>query len=319
MSFKKVIQTIKANKTFVVATHVGPDPDALGSQMAMAMYLKALGKKVTCVGDDVVPERFQFLPGVKSIKAYSERMKIKPDVMLIMDCGDRERAGHVQNLIGDNTIVINIDHHITNDNFGDINLVNPKSSSTCELLYELLTYDKAKLTDNMALHLYAGIMTDTGSFRFENTTSKTHIIAAALRKYSFSATKLYKQLYESIPLNDVQAFTKVINGFEALYQKRVACVRLPKRIVRKFSQDFDLRDTIFKFLRSINGIEVFIIFTEVSSKKTRINFRSSGRVDVAKIANKFDGGGHKNASGGTIACGMEEARKKVLKEIKKVL
>ena len=319
MNFKKVLQTIKKNKVFAVATHVGPDPDALGSQMAMAMYLKSIGKKVICLSDDVVPERYRFLPGVKSIKPYSSKIKVKPDVIVILDCGDRARTGKVEKIIGENTTVINIDHHITNDNFGDINLVDPKASSTCELLYELLAYDKFKITENMALHLYAGIMTDTGSFRFENTTSKTHNIAAELRKFNFSATKLYRQLYESIPLNDIQAFTKVINGFEALYQKRVACVNLPKRIVSKFSQDFDLRDTIFKFLRSINGIEVFIIFTEVSSKKTRVNFRSSGRINVAKMANKFNGGGHKNASGGFVDCGLAEAKKKVLKEIKKVL
>ncbi|MFT5170232.1 MAG: phosphoesterase RecJ-like protein [Candidatus Omnitrophota bacterium] len=319
MTYKKILQTIKKHKSFIVVTHVGPDPDALGSQMAMALFLESLGKEVVCVGELVVPERYQFLPGVKSIRPYSEDMNLSFDAAVILDCGDRNRIGKIENLIKDDTCLINIDHHITNDNFGTVNIVDPTASSTCEMLCEFFDIARHKITDTQALHLYAGIMTDTGCFRFENTTSKTHLIASKLVEYNFSPTNLYKELYESIPLRDVQEFTKVINNFEAFYEKRVACVLLPKKIVKKFSEEFDLRDTIFKFLRSIQGIEVFLILTEVSSDKTRINFRSSGRVDVAKLANKFKGGGHKNASGGVMLTDIDEARKAVLKEIKKVL
>lgn len=318
MNSKKIIQTIQKYNNFLILSHVNPDPDALCSQLAVLAYLKSIGKKATAVVEAKIPERFLFFPGARSVKVLSERMKASYDCVIILDCGDRARCGKSERLIGD-AHVINIDHHITNKDFGYLNWVDSKASSTCEMIFTLLAEVKFKLTNAMALNLYAGIMTDTGSFRFENTTPKTHAIAAQLRVYKFSATDLYRRLYESIPLSDVLYFTKVINGFEALYQNRVACVRLPKRVVDKFSENFDLRDAIFKFLRSIDGMEVFIILTEKSKKCTRVNFRSSGRVNVAKIANQFSGGGHKNASGGVIEGDIAYARTEVLKVVKKVI
>ena len=318
MNFKQVIQTIQENNSFVVVTHVGPDPDAICSQMSMAYYLKSLGKKYICVSEDPIPERYCFFPGVKSIKPIHSQSHIKFDVAIILDCGDLSRIGRAKDMIAEETSVINIDHHITNDNFGNINVVDPKSSSTCEMIFDFLRYAKVSLNDDVAFNLYAGIMTDTGSFRYENTTAKTHEVVANLRTYNFLANKLYQRLYESIPLNDIKAFTKVINGVEIYCQKRVACVSLDKKSVRKFSENFDLRDTIFKFLRSIQEVEVFVILTEIKVTETRINFRSSGEIDVARLANDFSGGGHKNASGGRLNRGIDVTKRKVLNEIRKI-
>lgn len=318
MNFNKIIQTIQKHNNFLVLSHIGPDPDALCSQLAMLTYLKSIGKKATAVVEAELPERFLFFPGAKSVKVLSERMKPKYDCVIILDCGDRSRCGETLRL-AQNAYVINIDHHITNKKFGDLDWVDPQASSTCEMIFSLLEHAKVKLTNAMALNLYAGIMTDTGSFRFENTTSKTHAVASRLREYKFSATDLYRRLYESIPLSDVQYFTKVINGFETLYHNRVACVQLPKRVIDKFSENFDLRDAIFKFLRSIDDMDVFVILTEKSKQCTRVNFRSSGRVDVAKIANQFNGGGHKNASGGSVEGNIAYARTEVLKAIRKAI
>lgn len=319
MNYKKIIQTIKKHKTFLISAHVNPDPDALCSEIALAIYLRSLGKTADIVNEEAIPGRFKFLPHSNWVKRYSDKKHASYDVAIILDCGDLSRVGKVQKLISPQTIVINIDHHITNDYFGRIHCVVHKASSTAEILFELLSAAKFKLTDNAAMHLYTGIMTDTGSFRYENTSPRTFEIAAQLKRYGFSADKIYRQIYESIPANDIKEFTKIIKQFHSEFDGRAAYVYLQKDVLSKFSQEFDLRDTIFKFLRAIKGVDVIVIFTEVAKNKTRINFRSFGKVDVAKIAHSFNGGGHKNASGGLIAKNMKDAQKVVLKAIKKVL
>ena len=319
MSMKSIIQTIKKNKRFLISTHVNPDPDALCSELALAIFLRSLGKTVSIVNHQAVPSRFHFLPGVLSIKNYWKNRKVNYDVAIIVDCGDLNRIGKVQDLIQKDKGLINIDHHITNDMFGKINLVQPNASSTCEVLYELLSKAGCVFTKNLAIHLYMGIMTDTGSFRYENTTARTHAIVGELMKFKFSVPTLHRKLYETITFNDLKEFTQVISHFDVYFNKKVACVELRKKVLSKFSGEFDLRDTIFKFLRSIKDVEVFVIFTEAGRNLTRVNLRSSSTFDVAKLANSFGGGGHRRASGCAVDKNIVQSRKVILKSIRKAL
>jgi phosphoesterase RecJ-like protein len=316
---KKIIQILKKNKIFLISAHVGPDPDAICSELALALYLKSIGKKVRIVNEAPLPERFSFLPRTNLVNSLENTSKFKYDVAIILDCGDLDRIGKVKNLLDDSKPLINIDHHITNKGFGDCDCIWPKSSSTCEMLYDLLSQAKCKFTNDIALHLYAGIMTDTGSFKYDNTTDKTHKIAGELLKFKFSAYGLYRNLYERMNLKDIQLFSKVANSFKTVSRGKIIYVTLRKAQVEKFSEEFDLRDKIFQFLRSIVGVEVIVIFTESSKNKTRINFRSSGSADVARIAYQFNGGGHKKASGGIVDLPLLKAPLKVLKIVKKAL
>ena len=319
MSMKNVIEMIKKNDRFLISSHVNPDPDALCSELALGIFLRSIGKKVSIVNHQTVPGRFHFLPGVRGIKNYWKNRKVNYDVAIIVDCGDLNRIGKVQDLIQKDKVLINIDHHITNDLFGHINLVDPNASSTCEVLYELFLNSGCALSKSLAILLYTGIMTDTGSFRYENTTARTHAIAAVLMEFKFSASQLHRKLYETITFRDLKEFTNVISHFDMHFNKKVACVELRKKILSKFSGEFDLRDTIFKFLRSIKDVEVFVIFTEVGRSKTRVNLRSSSTFDVAKLASLFGGGGHCRASGCTVDQSIPQARKEVLKNIRKAL
>jgi len=319
MSMKKIIQTIKTNKRFLISTHVNPDPDALCSELALAIYLRALGKTVLIINDKATPSRYQFLSGIRSIKHYQRKKKVIYDVAVVVDCGELSRIGRVSQLLQNDKVLINIDHHITNDNFGKLNLVRPKASSTAEVLYDLLTTAKCSLNKNLAMHLYTGIMTDTGSFRHENTTARTHKIASELIKYKFSAPLLYKKIYETVSYSDLKQLTIIISRFDMFLHKRVACVSLTKKVLSKFSKGFDLRDTIFKFLRSMKGVDVVVILTEVERKKTRINLRSSDKFDVAKLAHQYHGGGHRRASGCVINDSVLQSRKNILNQIRKTL
>ena len=317
---KKIWEIIKKYDRFLVTTHVNPDPDALCSQLAVADFLKSKGKSSVLVSNAAVPKRFEFFPGTSRVKAYSSQLKSKFDAVIVVDCGDLSRIGKVQSMIDPKRDpIINIDHHITNDKFGRYNWIKPHASSTCEMLYELFKAAKCQFTNNIALHLYAGIMTDTGSFRFDNTTSYTHAVVSELRKFSFSADKLYQNLYESIPYRDIEAFSKVMVDFKPVLNKKVIVIELTKAKLAKFSKEFDLRDTIFKFLRGIKGLEVIVILTQVEPKKVRVNFRSNNKVNVAKIAHSFQGGGHRKAAGCLVEVNMTRARKLVLDKLRKEL
>ncbi len=312
---KNFLDLIRRSQTFLICAHVNPDPDAFASEISLAIYLESLGKKVHVIAEDLPSEHMGFMPGMRKIHALGRRNKIDYDVAIIMDCGDLGRIGKVQRLLKDDKPVVNIDHHVTNTYFGKLNYVDPKASSTSELIYELLKSWKAPLFRDIAYLIYIGIMTDTGSFRYTNTSSHTHMIIAELLKHDFLPQDAFKVVYENVPLVDLKYFTKVASEFDALYDGALICVDLPKRILNKFSRQFDLRDKIFGLLRSIKGVEVLIIFTEDGRSRTRVNFRSQGLVDVAKIAYFFNGGGHSKASGCVLECGMKLARRRVLKRV----
>ena len=214
---EKVLSALRKHKSFLVSTHVNPDPDALGSELSMAIFLRAMGKNVHIVNEEPAPRRLAFLPQARRIKGCAKSRNIVCDAAIILDCGELDRIGKAQKLISTEMFVINIDHHVTNDFFGDLNLVEPKASSTAEVLYLLFKEAGHALTKDLAFNLYVGLMTDTGSFRFENTTARTHAICADLMRFGFSVTDIYRKVYASIPYKDLKEFTKLISRFDVLY------------------------------------------------------------------------------------------------------
>ncbi len=319
MTTNNLISLIKKHKVFLLSTHQNPDPDALCSELACAHLLKALGKTVKIVNAEKLAHRFSFLHNKGWIQTYKPGQKVSYDAAIILDCGDLDRIDVVKSLIDPKKPLINIDHHITNTNFGTLNYVKPKGASTTEVLYEIIQAAKVSLNDQLAYHLYAGIMTDTGSFRYENTTPHTLRIVSHLREFKFSADQLYKDIYESAPAQDLQRAAQIIGNMDLLFSGKAIALSLYKKDMRKFSEDLDVRDTLFRFLRIIKGVETIVIFTEVDKNKTRVNFRSSKYVDVARIASLFGGGGHRRASGCVVNESVLKARAKVLNEIKKVI
>lgn len=320
MKLKKIISVLreKKNQKFLLSTHVRPDIDGLASALVLASYLGALKKKVTIFIDDDLPSMYEFLPGSSSVQKFKGQ-KIDYDVAVILDCGDFNRVGHVRKIINLAKTLINIDHHITNDFFGTVNYVAGKASSTSEIIFDLLTEAGFKFNKEIAMLLYAGILTDTGGFRYDNTTSRVHSIVSQLLRFKFSTSKLYNKIYESVPLDNIKLFTKVVNKFEVSHDGRVVCVELSQKILNKFSDDFDLRDKIFSFLRAIKGVEVIIILTESKKGLTRVNFRAQGNVDVSSLAANFGGGGHQKASGCAINSDIRTAKQKILSQIGSIL
>jgi len=318
MNSKVVLKAIKRNRVFLIATHMNPDIDGLASELAVALYLKSLKKKVSLVNADKVLAMYRFLPGIHLIKEFRGQ-SLDYDVAVILDCADFDRIGAVKKIIKKDKMLVNIDHHVTNNFFGDVNTVNTQASSTTEVIFDLLKDAKYRLSRPIALLLYLGIMTDTGSFRYDNTTSRTHWIVSQLMKFKFSVNQLYNRIYEIVPFHELKIFTRLINNFQMTHRGRVASIELPKTLLSRFSGEFDLREKIFTFLRAIKGVEVIIILTEGEKNSTRINFRSQGKVDVAKLASFYNGGGHKKASGCWVKGNLKKAKEEIFSRLNRVL
>ncbi len=318
-SYKQVLEIIRRHQKFLVASHHNPDADALASSLSMAMFLKAQGKQVQVFNEDECPQWLKFLPGTATLKRPGDIKKLDYDAAIVLDCGDLQRTGGVQQFIQKDKPLINIDHHVTNDRFGTLNVINPKASSTCEMMFDFLEVARHPLNKNLAILIYSGLMTDTGSFRFENTTSHSHAVAAKLMTFKFSAAEMYDRLYAGIPARDMKLFTDVLHKAQLLDGNRVFCMALSKKAVDQFSKSFDLRENLLTFLRSVEGIEVVVILTELGPKEVRVSLRSQNDFDAAAMAQQFDGGGHKKAAGCKIYEPLAQAQKTICAAIHKKL
>jgi len=304
VSLKSVVAAIKRNKRFLITAHVNLEGDALGSELAFLGLLKALGKEAVIVNEDPVPYGYDFLPGADKIIQYRENMENPGfDCFVALDCSNLKRCGEVYRLNNRGNPVINIDHHVSNDFFADINWVEPHLSSACEMVYLLYSNIGVPLNKAVALCLYAGLLTDTGSFRYSNTTSSVHMIAARLLEYGIDASDVYRRIYSSIPAQDIKLLAQILPKMKFSCGGKVVWFSVPGRILRKTKPVFDLSENILNFGRSVGGTEVVILFKENlgSKKEVRVNFRSDGKINVNIIAKIFGGGGHRTASACTVS------------------
>ncbi len=318
---KNIVRALRKYKRFIVTMHINPDPDALAAALALTIYLRSKGKKVRLVNQDKCPAWLGFVPKVSLYEQFETRKHaaFQAQAVIVLDCGDLERIGNVSQLIKPGVKVVNIDHHFTNERFGDINLVRDRYSSTSEILYDLLRSAGCRFTKELAVLLYLGILTDTGSFGFDCTTTHTHEVVSRLLRFNFSVSDIFGKAYETLPKRDLKPFLALLNRLELHYDDRVACLVLTKKDIETISGDFDLKDKVFNFLRAVQGLEVIVILTEQEVKRTRLNFRSRGVFDVASLAGKFGGGGHKKASGGFLDKGLAKSKAIVLSAIGKAL
>jgi bifunctional oligoribonuclease and PAP phosphatase NrnA len=321
MSIQKAIAFIRSHKSFLISSHTNMEGDALGSELGFYFLVKKLGKQATMVNEDGVPYGYEFLPALGKIRRFKERLNgLKFDCFVTVDCSDLKRTGEVYTLNVDHKPVLNIDHHISNSNFGQVNWVDPEASSASEMIYRLHKKMKVALDKNVALALYAGILTDTGSFRFSNTSSRTHEATAELLTYGIDVVAVYKDIYGSIPYSDLKLLTKILPNMKTALGGKIVWFEVSKQLLKKQKGIFfDLSETLLTFARTLKGLEVAVLFRENlgEGREVRVNFRSQGAIDVNKIANLFGGGGHKSASGCTIkGLSLTRVRKTVLNKIK---
>lgn len=314
--FRRVLKQIRKYNRFLLTSHINPEGDSVGSQLAFAHLLKAMGKKSYILNPHSLPSRYNFLPGSNKILTYL-KPGIRYDAICFLDCADAERTGNIYKMIDLSKPKINIDHHISNKRFGDINLVDARASSTAEILYILFKEAKIKIDKNTAACLYAGILTDTGSFNYSSVTSFTHRVISHLIKIGVKPEKIYKKIHEENSPAMMRLLGSALSIVELSKDKKLAWTQVTKDMLKRCKAGLRDAEDFVNFLRSIKGIQVAILFTEIGPRKIKVNLRSSDIVDVNKIASVFGGGGHQKASGCTIKGALSDVKKKVLSEVGK--
>lgn len=276
----------------LISAHVRPDPDAIGSVLAIREAVLQCGGTPMCIMEEECPARCKELFGADSIRLWREAMD-EPlfDVAIIVDCGNLERIGEVEKLIAKNARVANIDHHISNSRFGTLVLVDTDSAASGELLFNLFAAMNVTITASMATNLMAGVLTDTGRFRHTNTTPATLRVAASLVEAGASLSLLTERLYFTIPAQDIRSTSQILSSLELHAAGQISTMFV--------TRDFIVEDpdNLVDLGRAIEGVEVAVLFSEMSDELIRVSLRSRSRVNVSAIAESFGGGGHERAAG----------------------
>ncbi len=313
-----IVGAIKANKTFLLTTHLNPDGDGLGSELALAPVLKKMGKQVTIANHQGVPGLYRFLPGsgeVKDSVGPAERF----DVIIAFECPDRSRLGLPLDLATQAGQVINIDHHAFNENYGTLNWVEPKVSAVGEQAYRLILALGGRIDAAIAACLFTALYTDTGGFRYGNTTKESLAIAAELVGCGLKPEQVTTALLEQNPLSRVKLQGLALATLQTESDGKVAWVEVTVEMMKKSgAQDWET-ENIVDYPRSLATAQVGILFKEVGPAKVKVSLRSKGQVDTLEISKVFGGGGHPAASGCTVLGSLTEVRAKVLAEVKKHL
>jgi phosphoesterase RecJ-like protein len=319
MSIRTVKQAIKKFNEFLITSHINPEGDAIGSQIAIARLLRKLGKKSVMLDDSPVPNVLRFMKGSEDISKEMPR-DFNFQAIIILDSPDLARIGRVKEFIKKDSVIINIDHHISNVNFGKFNWVEPDFSSAGEMVYDLFKAFKAKIDLDDAIALYAAIMTDTGSFKYSNTVSKTHRIAAELVDIGVKPYEMHTKIYETSSIQDTNLLGEVLQTMKLTEDGKIAWLWVTKEMLKKTKASLEGTEGIINFARSIDGVEIAILFRETGTdERVKVSFRSKGNVDVNKLAGSFGGGGHPTASGCTVLGKPEDVEKKVLDIAKQIL
>lgn len=322
MSLSKAYEAIKKYNRFLITSHTNPEGDALGAQLGFYNLIKKLGKQAVIIDEDKIPYGYDFLDDNQLIRHLDKKSNNIPfDCFVALDCADLKRTGEVYKLNKNNKPILNIDHHISNSLFGDVNWIDAQASSCSEMIYRLYKKFRLPIDQGSALALYTGIMTDTGSFHYSNTTSFTFKAASQLVKSGINVAQVYRSTYENISCADVKLLLKLLPKIKFYNQGLIARFLIPKELLKNRKPSVDLGDLVLSFGRSVKGVEVVVLFKENLGKgnQIRVNLRSQGKVDVNKIAAYFGGGGHKTAAGCTLFGEIKKIEKKVITKIQQAV
>ncbi len=306
-----IAKELRDNKRFLLTTHVNPDGDAIGSLGALALVLEDLGKEVVAYCQDEIPGFLRFLP-------YSERIVREIpgpngfDVAVVLDCGELDRIGNAAEALQQVEKIIHIDHHSSSDDFGQLNLVRPECSSTAEILYEIFQAIPASLSSEAAENIYTAILTDTGSFRFANTTARALDIAAEMVALGVTPDKIASEVYDSMSPERLQLLALSLNTLTLRANGRLATMQVSRRMLEETKTSVMDTDGFVNYPRGINTAEMAIFFREMDSGKVNVSLRSRGGLNVAEFARNYEGGGHHNAAAFRAEGSLTEVVEEVL-------
>ncbi len=318
-NLKKIANVIEQNDNFVIISHINPDGDSVGSQLALYGILKKLlNKKVYIIDADPIPHIYEFLP-FSSAKKTKYSKKILFDIVIVLDCGDLKRAGKLPINIESAKTIINIDHHISNINFGHLNYVDYTASSTGELIFRLLKKLKLSPDKDIAMCLYSAIMTDTGGYKYENTTSGAFSSAAELVNCGIYPEKIAKKIYENNALCSMHLLGIALQTLTLKANGKISYMFVTQKMMQSTSAKGEHTEGFVNYTRTVEGVEIGIFFREAEDGFIKVSMRSKEFADTNKITGFFGGGGHKRASGCVIKGDLNSIIKKVIKKAEEEL
>ena len=310
----QIADALRAHERFVVMSHVRPDGDALGCTLAMALCLKQLGKQVVAWNEDGMLDKFRYLPGADLIQVPPAQPQ-EFDVAIALDTAVWNRVGTCLPAVKAK-LWINIDHHITNEHFGDLAYIDATAPATGQILYELFRGNDLPLTYEMADNLFVAISTDTGSFQYPSTTARTYEIGADLIRSGVNVGALSQKMYESYPRRRLELLRALLNVLKLTSHDRVASFTLTQATAAALGAKPEDNEGLIDTIRAIEGVVVAAFIEELPDGKVRISLRSKDpAIDVSKICAAFGGGGHKLAAGARITGPLAEVEAKVLSAI----
>jgi len=309
----------KNNKIFLLSSHQNLEGDALGSQLALAQLLKSLKKKVIMYAPDEVPAAYSFLPDTGRVKTGADAKETDYDVACILDCTGLDRLGDMKRVIDFKRPIINIDHHISNTYFGTVNWVEPGFSCTGEQIYRLFKEMDIPINKKAALSMYVAILTDTGSFRYSNTTARSHEAAAELIRKGLKPTDIYRKIYEVAHRSHLALLSRVLSTLEMTKDGSVAWTSVTEGMMKAHKANAEVAQDFVNFPRSIKGVKIAMGFREEGKGSVKVSFRSNEGIDVCRLAKQCGGGGHHSASGCTMKGSLDEVKEAVLIKTAKYL
>ncbi len=306
---------LRRENGFLIVTHVNPDGDALGSMLGMHLALREMGKRSWPLLRDSFPERYGFLPGRSRIVTSVDSLDGQPNWIVSLDVASQERISADVDAIRPGAKLINVDHHPTNNGFGDINLIDPASTSTAELVFKILKSAGYAPSPEVGKCLYTGLITDTGCFRFSGVNSNTLHLAAQILESGFDSYDVTRHIYEEFPLRRLQLERLLLDRIQVLLEGRLVMSTFYEEDFKQLGAPMSESEDLVNRLREISGVEVGVLLTQISEEVCRASLRSKGRLDVAHIAAKLGGGGHKNAAGVRSTIPLQDLRDQIIRSV----
>ena len=304
---------IRARKRFLLTSHARPDGDSIGSQLAMAFALDALGKHVRIINADAAPEHYYEFPGVARIEIASE---VPPDAdsdaVIVLECGDLSRTG-VRGFEG--RFIINIDHHAGNRMYGSVNWFDVSAAACAEMVFDVIQALGVPLTVEIATHVYLGILTDTGSFHHSNITPRTFEICRQAVEAGVNPAAMARRVFDSNSFGKLKLIGALLDGMELLDQGRLAVLYMDEAMLDACGCTHNDTEGLINLPLTAREIQAVVFFKAGADGTVRVSLRSKYDVDVRLVANAFGGGGHKNAAGFTVTGELGDVRGQILDRV----
>ena len=317
-NFDEITKVLQENNNFLITSHINLDGDGIGSELALYFILKKLHKKAIILNQNRLPKLYDFLPGIDKVH-YLEDNCINPkniDVVIALDCSNIKRIGKTYEIFKNIKTIINIDHHESNENYGSLNYVDSSASSVGEIIYELINFiDSDLLDDKISTCLFTAIITDTGSFRYSNVSSKTFEIASHLTCHRIKPHLIANNIYNRNTYSGLKLLGEALLTLEINESGCVSWLTITRKMLNDTNANDEEIEGIIDIATTLNNVEISILFRETKDNKIKVSFRSKGNFDVNKFAGKFKGGGHPNAAGCLCSGKLDEIKENVLSEL----